>query len=834
MQEQLPVLNGLNDAEVYRLRKAFGPNKISRRRSWHMLRVIWDICSEPMFILLLVACAVYFFLGLSDEGILMLVAMALVSSISLYQETKSNHAINALKQLTSPRVTALRNGKQVLVGSEELVPGDVVFLSEGMMIPADAEFVSGNDCFVNESVLTGESIAVAKYATEGENLLLHGTTLDSGKCVAVITATGNNTALGKIGKSIDTYYAGTSLLQKQVRKFVRSLALFGFISFALIFILNYTHYHNLVTSLLFALTLAMSVIPEEIPVAFSSFMALGAYRMSALGIVTRKPQVIENLGAVSVICLDKTGTITENKMAVARVFDFTTGSTFGPEDAATPGLQSLLRYAALASESDPFDPMEKAIWDEYAKRSGKKDHQPFIMIHEFPLEGRPPMMTHVYTEPGRGVSAFAKGALERIMRISSLTDEDKLLITKTGQLFAANGYRVIGIATAENTAQEMPATQDGFAWQFKGMLALYDPPRKNIAETIGGFLRAGIRVKMLTGDHPQTALNIAALAGFGNTGTVVTGDEVMLMTDEKLSEVISATDVFARMFPEAKQKVIEVLKKNGEIVAMTGDGVNDAPALHTSDIGIALGRKGTEIARQSADMVITDDDLGKIRLAIEDGRRIFINLVKSVRYIISIHIPIILTASIPVILRWKYPNIFSPIHVIFLELVMGPTCSIFFEREPVEKGMMLEPPRRRDRGLFTNQELWVSVFQGLAIAAAVLLLYYVYMNGSASIGLTRNIVFTTLLLSNVLLTFSSRSFTKNIFATFKYHNPLTKWILLLSLAILFTLQLATPVRRLFEFDPLSSSHVVFCLAAAVGSTLVVELYKWLHAKRKAP
>lgn len=828
-------MTGLTNAEVERLREQYGPNVFTRRRSWRFLHILRGIALEPMFILLLLACSLYFVLGNTDEGILMLAAIVIVSGISVYQETKSNHAIAALQQLTAPRVDVLRNGEETVLEAAELVPGDIIFLSEGMMVPADAVLLAGNDCFVNESMVTGESVSVAKYAEEGKDQLFQGTMLDSGKCTARIAKTGNNTFLGQVGRSIDTYIDTVTLLQAQVRKFVRALALFGFACFVTVFAVNYFHHHNAITSLLFALTLAMSVVPEEIPVAFSSFMALGALRLSRLGIISRKPQVIENLGAVSVICLDKTGTITENKMEVKEVYDFSSRKIYSPDAADTAGMIPFLQYAALASETDPYDPMEKAIWDRYTALTGKGDYSPFHIKFEYPLEGRPPMMTHVHTGPDGESVGFAKGALERVLQVCRLREEDRRQVVKVGEKFAGNGYRVVGVAVAKSVPDALPVKQDDLQWEFAGILALYDPPKPGIAAVIGTLQKAGIHVKMLTGDHPVTANQIARLSGFKGADDFLTGAQVMNMTEDELKTAVYKTHIFARMFPDAKRKVIEVLKSRGEIVAMTGDGVNDGTALHTADIGIAMGRKGTEIARQAADMVITDDNLASLVTAVEEGRKIFLNLAKAVRYIISIHIPIILTASIPVIFAWKYPNIFSPVHVIFLELVMGPTCSIFFEREPVESGIMKQPPRLRSRSLFKAKELTASIFQGTITAAAVLFLYYFYMSGGASLGQTRNMVFTTILFSNLFLTFSNRSFTETILSTWKYRNPLAVWIPLITALLFLLLQFVPPITFLFEFEHIGIRSVLLSFATAITATVIVELRKKIvYQNKKAP
>ncbi len=817
-------IQGLSVQEVPALQQQYGKNIFQAESSRRFIHIVWDIVKEPMFILLVIACSLYFILGEVSEGILMLVAMALVTAISLYQEVKSTNALKALQQFTEPKITVVRNGKEMIISTEELVPGDIMLLDEGMNIPADASILQANDFTVNESIITGESLPADKNETEEHNILYQGTTINSGKCIGQVTATGNNTVLGKVGKAIGAYHSPKTLLQIQINQFVRRLALFGLIGFFIIFFVNYLHHHEWTTSLLFALTLAMSAVPEEIPVAFSSFMALGAYKISKLGIISRQPQIVENLGAVSVICLDKTGTITENKMQVKAIYDYDSDTLVDLHDNTQLQNENVLFYGVLASEMNPFDAMEKAIWEAYYLYTDGKAHQQLKMIYEYPLEGQPPMMTHVYEHENIKVVA-AKGGSERIIHVCRLSDDDKKKITQHIKSLASKGYRVIGVASAVPTEQQPPAMQDDYNWQFEGLLALYDPPKKNIPDVLKQFYDAKIDVKLITGDYPETAINIAGQVGIFNFLKCVTGEVVMNMKEDELMEVVKSTSVFARMFPDAKMKVVEALKANGEIVAMTGDGVNDGPALKSANIGIAMGKKGTEIARQAADLIITDDNLERMVTAISEGRKIFSNLKKAVRYIISIHIPIILTASLPVIFGWTYPNIFTPIHVIFLELIMGPTCSIFFEKEPVEENIMQQTPRERNGGLFTRNELLISIMQGIIIAAGAIILYYYFMNSSASLQQTRTIVFTTLILSNIFLTFANRSFTKTIYYTSRYKNSLAPIILIISVFFLAALLFVPFVRNLFQLTNITLVQFWLCFGVALASVMWFEVFK---------
>jgi Ca2+-transporting ATPase len=816
-------ITGLTEDEVRFRQRQYGKNIFQPSKQFRILYVVKGILAEPMFILLVLASCLYFMLGDKNEGIMMAVAISIVVAISIYQEVKSSLALRSLQQYTEAHVSVIRNNRESIIMTQELVPGDIMLLAEGMKVPADALIIASNDLSVNESIITGESLPVEKEEAGEKNKLYQGTAIDSGKCTALVTETGKHTVLGKIGKAVSEYQATRTILQVQVNRFVKRFALFGFAAFLAIFTINYFHYGVLATSLLFALTLAMSVIPEEIPVAFSSFMALGAYKMSRLGIISRQPQVIENLGAVTVLCLDKTGTLTENRMQVKAVYDIkkdTLSDVTGNEE---HGRDDVLFYGTLASESAPFDAMEKAILEANLLYDENRAMGDFQMVHEYPLEGRPPMMTHIYKKDGNCIAA-AKGAVERIINICSIEAADREKIKAQVKNLGSKGYRLLAVSRAIHAEDRFPEKQDDFQWKFVGLLALYDPPKKNITTVLKKIRNAGIGVKILTGDHPETAMNIAAQAEVEDYRQYTIGDEVINMEDEKLQLTVKQCNVFARMFPDAKVKVIKALKENGEIVAMTGDGVNDGPALKLADVGIAMGKKGTETARTAADLVLTDDNLEHIATAVSEGRKIFNNLMKAIRYIVSIHIPIILTASFPLILSWKYPNIFTPVHVIFLELIMGPTCSIFFEREPVEKKLMLLPPRTRTFSLFAWKELLISMVQGLVIAAGVLTLYYIFMQHH-TISETRTIVFTTLISANVFLTFTDRSFTNTIFQTVRYKNNLALPVITASCLFLASLHLVPPVQALFQLAPVYPFHFMICVAVAFVSVMWFELYK---------
>lgn len=814
---------GLSSDQVLALRQQFGPNVFSRQRSARWWKVMWDVIREPMFLLLAIASSLYFILHEAREGWMMIFAMLFVIAISVWQDFRSKRAIDALRQLTTPTVSVVRDKQTITISPAELVPGDIVLLEEGVLVPADAIILQAHDLTVNESVITGESLPVFKDVSEKEGKLFQGTLLETGNCIAQVTATGDRSVLGKIGRSIASIETPPTLLQRQIGRFIAVFAWFGLGAFLLIGVVNYIGSHDLVQSALNSLTLAMALIPEEIPVAFSSFMAIGAFEMSKRGIISRLPQTIENLGAVSVLCLDKTGTITQNIMEVHTLYDLHADLLTEKNDFSKNS--QILQLAALASEDTPFDSMEKAIMAACAAINIPRLPDQWKQIHEYPLEGRPPMMTHVFSSPDKNV-AVAKGAVEKIIAVcSSLTEQERVKVQSIADKLAAGGYRVLGICTADAPGPQ-PKSQEEFAWRFSGLLGLYDPPKPNAVEVFSELAVSKVNVKLLTGDNPQTAMTIATQCGIKHNGSHVNGEDVMKMDEVQLRKTLGEVQIFARMFPDAKLKVIEALKQSGETVGMTGDGVNDGPALQAAHIGIAMGKKGTETARRAADLVLTDDDISKIVAAIRQGRKIFSNLKKGLRYIISIHIPIILTATIPLLAGWQFPNIFQPIHIIFLELIMGPTCSIFFEKEPVEASLVSAPPRNRTDGFLLAREWMTSIAQGMVISLGVLIIYWHYMQQGSSIQVVRSAVMVTLIMCNVLLTFSNRSFSASILSTLRYRNPLSLPVLLATLVFLAIIQLVPSVRELFGMTLLSGMQLVYCGLVSIAAVMWIELWKF--------
>ncbi|MBL7925140.1 MAG: cation-translocating P-type ATPase [Bacteroidia bacterium] len=818
-------VKGLTDQEVLHSRLAHGANALDSRERHRFWRIGKDIVTEPLFVILVLTTIVYFVLGEFREGIIMLVALFFVSGISMYQENRSQGAVDALRKLSQPRARVVRNGVKQEIDSDELVLGDIFLLEDGDLVPADAMLVRANDFSVNESILTGESLAVFKDTSSTLNKIYRGTLVESGSCTARVTAVGETTAIGAIGLSLHEMEAVKTPLQQQIRAFVRKMVYAGIMAFMVVCGMNYFIEKDIWHALLSGLTLAMSVLPEEIPVAFSTFMALGAYHLYKKRVIARSPHTVETLGAATVICIDKTGTITENEMSLVAVYDATEGLlhdyTLEPF-----GYNLTLEYGMWASETRPFDKMEISIHQVYGEVAPEDKRSEYVMYREYPLGGQFPIMTHVFHSAAMGKVVASKGSVEGILKQCGLTEEEEGEILRKASGLAGKGYRVLGVAKADPPFEDFPESQEALKFRFLGLIAFHDAPKENIPAVLQEFYAAGINVKMITGDFPETALAIARQVKMRNPDQVMTGREVMELTPDELEKRVGGINVFARMFPEAKVKVIQALIATGEVVSMTGDGVNDGPALKAAHIGIAMGKRGSEVAKKAASLVLMDDDLAVMTDAIALGRRIYENLKKAIRYIISIHIPIILIVTLPLILLWKYTHLFSPLHVIFLELIMGPTCSIIYENEPIEAKSMERPPRKLSTSLFSWDELSLSILQGLVIALACLGIAYLFMmNGSDEIRV-RTVVFSTLILSNIFLTLVNRSFYYSVFTTIRYKNRLVPLITMVSFILLLLSVYQPDIRNLFSFTELSLPDLGKCALTAFLAVSWVELWKF--------
>ena len=825
-------ITGLTDQQVDASKKEHGLNSFNYKKENSFLNALKSIAKEPMVILLLIASSIYFITGNWGDGVFLASAIVLVGSISLYQDSRSRKALENLENLTHPKSRVIRNGAVVEIDSQDIVVGDFLMVEEGTTISADGIIVHSNDFSVNESILTGESLSVYKDATSTDNLIFTGSTVASGLAIAQITAIGNLTKLGKIGKSLEDITEEKTPLELKIFNFVKLMSIWGGVIFLLVWGINYLRSGIVLDSLLKALTLAMSILPEEIPVAFTTFMALGAWRLMKMGIVVKQMKTVETLGSATVICTDKTGTITQNKMALAKLFTLKTGAIVNTKDILGVNEKELITTSMWASEPIPFDPMEIAIHNEYGRLTDNDERPNYKMVHEYPLGGKPPMMTHVFQNKEGNQIIAAKGAPEAIIAVANLTTSEIEIIQNTLTKLGKDGYRMLAVGRAIFEGENYPKEQQDFKFDFKGIIAFYDPPKDNISQVLQDFDSAGIQVKLVTGDNANTAMAIAKQINFKGYEKCISGDELMQLTDAELQEKVKHINVFSRMFPDAKLRIVNALKKNNEVVAMTGDGVNDGPALKASHIGIAMGKKGTEIAKQAASLILVDDDLSRMVDAVAMGRKIYTNLKKAIQYIISIHIPIILTVFIPLALHWIYPNIFSPSHVIILELIMGPTCSIIFENEPLEKNLMFKKPRPFSTTFFNYKELTTSVLQGLAITIGALVIYQYTVAVGYSENTTRTMVFMVLIVANIFLTLVNRSFYYSIFTTLKYKNNLVPLIIGLTITLSIAMIYVPALARFFEFESLSIPQLGTTILTGAVSVLWYEFVKGVKRAKK--
>jgi Ca2+-transporting ATPase len=819
-------LIGLTNSEVKASRKEFGQNEQIHKQKHKWWLALFDLFKEPMLLLLIAVAIIYFIMEQNSEAYFMLAAIVVVSGISFYQDNRSRIAMEALEKLNEPLSTVVRNGESTRVPTADIVINDLVVAEEGNTINADGEIVHSNDFSVNESLLTGEPYAVFKSEKTELKSVFSGTLVASGLAVYRVNKIGPNTEIGKLSSSLQNIKETPTQLQVQIRAFVKVMAIMGIAVFLLVWGVYFWKTHNILTSLLKGLTLAMSILPEEIPVAFTTFMAVGSWRLMKEGVIVKKIRTVESLGGATIICTDKTGTLTQNKMSLQSVYAFSSGKLYEKEQWSTEEAKKVIEIAMWASEPVPFDPMEKTLHDAYEKITSTDTRRQFSMVHEYPLDGKPPMMTHVFeNKEGKRIIA-AKGGPETIIKVSNLSTQQQKQIQDTIRTLASKGYRILGVGYSDYSETNYPNNQQDLPFHFVGLVVFYDPPKENINSVIQKFYEAGIQVKVITGDNSLTTKAIAEKAGIKNSESVLEGEEFMKLDELGKLKAIHDTTLLTRMFPEAKLAVVNVLKKEEQVVAMVGDGVNDGPALKASNIGVAMGEKGTEIAKEAADLILVNDDLSKMIIAVAAGRRIYSNLKKAVRYIVSIHIPIILTVSLPLFLGWIYPDIFTPVHVIFLELVMGPMCSIVYENEPAEKNSMQQPPRPLGSTFLSLKELGISIVQGIGITIGILFVYQWTVIKGGNEQLTRTMVFTTLVFSNVILSMVNRSFYYSVLDSLKNKNNMMVIVNSLTLVFLALIVYIHPIASFFEVLPLGLSQIAICISVSAISVLWIEIWKW--------
>jgi len=831
---------GLSGKEAAEKLRTEGYNELPESKQRSIFWIIFEVIHEPMFILLVASGLIYFILGDFSEGIMLMSFVVLVIGITVYQEQKTERALEALRNLSSPRALVIRDCEHKRIPGREVVCGDMLILAEGDRVPADGVILLSNNMLVDESLLTGESVPVRKIpwsdgmqtgrpGGDDQPAVFSGTLVVQGQGLVEVRATGSRTEMGKIGVVLRTVERGETRLKTEITTIVRTIAIVGlFLCVTIVVVYGLTR-HNWLEGFLAGITLAMAILPEEFPVVLTVFLALGAWRISKKNVLTRQVSAIETLGSATVLCVDKTGTLTENRMAVRNYFAGGLQCSHGDDgtNSVPEVCHELAEYAILASKKDPFDPMERALFRLKDGDFGKSDHihQNWTLIQEYPLATDLLAMSNVWRSPdGNDYIIAAKGAPEAIADLCHYDSGQMQELDEQIGIMASEGLRVLGVAKASFTHTRLPGEQHDFIFTFLGLVGFADPVRPQVKEAVSECYSAGIRVVMITGDYPLTAMNIARQIGLAGADHCITGAELEAMSNEDLRRHIGSYTLFARVVPEQKLHIIDALKANGEVVAMTGDGVNDAPALKSADIGIAMGGRGTDVAREASSLVLLDDNFTSIVSAVRLGRRIFDNLKKAMAYIFSVHVPIAGMSLIPVL--FTMPLVLLPVHVVFLELIIDPACSIVFESEKEEADVMKRPPRRKEEGLFTKKHLSLSLLQGFVVLAFILVVYIGAQGRGFDEAQVRTLTFTTIVIANLCLILTNRSWSGTILDTLRTPNKALAWVFAGTLSCLFLVLYVPALRDLFLFAPVPFIDLAVCAGAGVLSILWFEIYKY--------
>lgn len=826
-------LQGLSSAEASRRLQRDGPNLLPQpdRRNW--LRIVWSVMREPMLLLLVGATGIYLLLGDPQEAYILGASVVLVIALTVYQEHKSERALQALRDLSSPRACVLRDGQMRWVAARELVVGDVILVAEGDRVPADARILEADDMMLDESMLTGESVPVHRSASPGDerqdNLIHASTLVVAGHGSAEITAIGTDTAVGQIGLALRTLRSPATPMQLEIRRAVILFAALGLGSSLLMTLLYVAIRGGWLQGLLAGVTLAMANIPEEFPVVLTVFLALGAWRMAKQKALVRRAPAIEALGSVTVLCTDKTGTLTENRMSLA---ELVAGEerTAAPLQTLPPATRALLACADLASPDQPFDPMERAIREAASKLSEPLSREGRRRIREYPLSRELLVVTHVWSQPGASaLQVMCKGAPEAVADLCGLEAAQRAAVLTQVDEMARRGLRVLAAAAAvwNEDANGLPSSARGFGFQWRGLLGFADPLRAGVREAVAEVQTAGVRVIMLTGDHLETARAIATQAGLADSGTVVLGSELAL-DEAALTQRAREINVFARVQPDHKLRLVDALKRDGQVVAMTGDGVNDAPALTAAHVGIAMGERGTDVAREAASIVLLDDNFVTVVRAIRHGRVVYDNIVRAIRYILAVHVPITGLAMLP--LLFGGPLILLPLHVVFLELIIDPASTLVFEREPAAADVMRRPPRSPSQRLLDARTLFGSLGQGLVVFAAVAAIYALGRASEVSVPQLAALSFTALVVGNLGLIVVNRAGAAHR-RWWRQSNPAFWMVTLSALCMLFLITRFEGPGRPFRFAPPPLDLSLAALLLPLLGLALIEGWRGMRARR---
>lgn len=837
---------GMSSQEARARLLEYGPNDIPESRPRGAIKRLADLFGEPMLMLLAAAGAINFVLSEPLDGALLFASVLVVVGISLYQEGKTERALMALREISAPRALVERDGRQQRVPSTEVVVGDLLVLQEGDRVSADAMLVEASNVVADESLLTGESVPVNKIPQhavvpmiidppggDDKPWVYSGTLIVRGRGKALVAATGSATEIGKIGAALGTIFRERTPLQREIRRLVRVVAVLGVCAALVVVAVYGLTRGEWLKAVLVGIAVVMSMIPEEFPVIFTVFLALGAWRMSKMRVLARKAPVIEALGAATVICVDKTGTLTMNSMEINELI---VGSHVSNLSAGrlSPEQLDVVRFGILASSMHPVDPMDRAFRDRSNLFDGEASHLSGLeLLVEYPLLETRLAVIQVWRGLNGDETIAAKGAPEAILRLCKLSERASAEVLRLVQQSATRGHRVLGVACASWPRDaELPTDPSRFDFEFVGLVGMVDPIRPGARESVEVARTAGIRVIMITGDHPSTAIAVANSIGIDGQEGFLTGPDVDRLSDEELAGQVRKVSVFARMVPSQKLRLIRALKINGEVVAMTGDGVNDAPALRAADIGIAMGGRGTDVAREAASLVITDDDFSSIVEGVRQGRGIHDNLRKAMSYVLAVHVAIVGVAIFP-LLNQDWPLVLLPLQLALLELVIDPACSIVFEAEGHDPNLMDMPPRKPDEPLFNRSRIVISVLQGLAVLGAVGAVYAWAMSSDQGADVVRSLTFGTLVLSNLGLILVNRSWRLSVLRTLKERkNHAMWWLLGIVLVVLVALFSVPGVRMALDFGVIAPRDLVVPIVAACASVAWFEGYKALHSRRR--
>jgi len=828
-------LTGLSNEEAAKRLGEDGYNELLSQKKQSLFSIFLNVLREPMLVLLLGAGLIYLIIGEVNDALILLLFVFVVVGITFNQERKTERALEALKNLSSPRALVIRGGNQKRIPGREVVKGDILILREGDRVPADGVVLSCTNLLVDESLLTGESLAVRKAEWDkvsrsmppgGDDLpfVYSGTLVIQGQGVAEVTSIGVKTEMGKIGKALGNITEEDSPLRKETARLVKSFAIVGgVLCFFVVVIYGLTR-GDWLHGLLAGLSLSMALLPEEFSVVLLVFLSMGAWRMSKREVLVRCMPAIEALGASTVLCVDKTGTLTVNKMILSSLYSSKEYCELGKNECLDEEFHELIEFGYLASQKDPFDPLEKEIKKSTEKFISDTEHvhDGWKLVREYPLSKSLLALSNVWESyDHRKYVIAAKGAPEAIIELCHLDEAEKEELLTHIQKMAEKGLRLLGVSKASFQDDSLPEKQHDFEFEFVGLLGFIDPVRPSVSQSLKDCYTAGIRVIMITGDYPGTAQHIARRIGLKDPDKYITGPELAIMQKKELQERIKTTNIFARVVPEQKLEIVNALKLNGEVVAMTGDGVNDAPALKSAHIGIAMGERGTDVARESSAIVLLNDDFFSIVAAVRLGRRIYDNLKKAIGYIISVHIPIAGLALFPIL--FNLPLVLLPAHIAFLELIIDPACSTVFEAEPEEKNIMKRPPRSLQDKLFGRRSLTLSLLQGTSMLAGVIIIFLYALDMGKGEVEARTLTFVTLVIANLTLIVANLSWSQSLIKTLKSENKALKIVLVGALFGLLMVLYVPPLRSLFHFSMLHGDDLLIVFSVGIVSVLWLKM-----------